>query len=218
MLNKLATGDKDKTIFNIDLNIKIEEFVKFYFKIVNRTLNHLGKHSENTQIVSTALAETLRIKSSDKKLLKYGALLHDIGKLFVPAEILNSSSTLNKIEFEIIKTHTVSGWDALDNFTTLPNEIKIFALKHHYRNGFGYPKQIMYKNDIDPLLVDILTIADSFSAIMEPRVYKKPVLESEAFLIISDSENEKNAGLNPNILDKLKYLIDNQKIIMNSFF
>ena len=207
-----------KDVLDIDLNIKFDEFVKFYLKLVNRNLNHLGTHSENTASVSTAFAKSMGYKAADIKLLKYGALLHDIGKLFTPAEILNSSRALTAVEFEIIKTHTIFGYEVLDNFTSFPNEIKYFAVKHHYRHGFGYPKPLIYDNGVDQTLIDILTAADSFSAIMEPRVYKNNVTMEKSFEIMSDETNEKNKGLNKDVMEHLKYLIDGNKINLKGFF
>ena len=207
-----------KDVLDISLDIKADEFVKFYLKLVNRNLNHLGTHSENTSSVSTALAKSMGYKAADIKLLKYGALLHDIGKLFTPAEILNSSRALTGIEFEIIKTHTFFGYEVLDNFLSFPKEIKYFAVKHHYRHGFGYPKPLIYDNGVDQTLIDILTIADSFSAIMEPRVYKNNVTPEGTFEIMSDETNEKNKGLNKDVMEHLKYLIDDNKINLKGFF
>ena len=205
-------------IENISFNIGINEFVKFYLKTVNRNLNFLGTHSQNASVVSENIAKILAVKCPEKKLLKYGAILHDIGKLFVPAEILNAGRSLSSTEFEIVKTHVVFGYEILECFESL-KDIKFFALNHHYRNGFGYPKHIIYGNiETDPLLIDILTVADSFSAIMEPRVYKKQFTEIDAYKIMTDGDNEKNKGLNSDALEALRYLIDNKKINLNGFF
>ncbi|MCL5423473.1 MAG: HD domain-containing protein [Candidatus Marsarchaeota archaeon] len=203
---------------NINFNIDIDEFVNFYIKTVDRNLNFLGTHSRNTSIISENIAKFLNVKCPEKKLLKYGAILHDIGKLFVPAEILNAGRPLSSIEFEMIKAHAVFGYEILEQFESL-KDIKSFALNHHYRNGFGYPKHINFgKNEIDPLLIDILTVADSFSAIMEPRVYKKSLNESQALEIIKNPDNDKNAGLNSEVLEALTYLVDNDRISLSSFF
>ncbi len=203
---------------DVDLGIKADEFVKFYLKLVNRNLNHLGTHSENTAAVSLSLAKSMGYKAEGIKLLKYGALLHDIGKLFTPAEILNSSRALTSVEFEIIKTHTIFGYEVLENFKSFPEEIKYFAVKHHYRRGFGYPNPLIYDNGVDQTLIDILTVADSFSAIMEPRVYKNNVSAGNTFEIMSDETNDKNKGLNKEVLEHLKYLINNGKINLKDFF
>lgn len=217
MINKLVADSQNKQNFTC-FNIDIEEFIKFYLALANRNLNHLGRHSENVQIISDAIAENYGIKPPERRVFKYGALLHDIGKMFVPSEILNAGRTLTSVEFEIIKTHTASGWNALDFFYSFPPEIKTLALTHHHRNGHGYPKQFIYKVSIDTLLVDILTVADSFAAIAEPRVYKRPLNEAQALAVINDPDNDKNAGLNGGVLEVLKHLVDGGKINLNSFF
>lgn len=211
MINKLAAAGQNA-------DIDVEEFIKFYLALANRNLNHLGRHSENVQIISDGIAENYGIEPPERQVLKYGALLHDIGKMFVPSEILNAGRVLTSVEFEIIKTHTMFGWNALDFFHRLPAEIKTLAMTHHHRNGHGYPKQFIHKIDIDTLLVDILTVADSFAAIMEPRVYKRSLNEAQALAVINDPGNDKNAGLNRGVLEVLKYLVDDKKISLNSFF
>ena len=67
-------------------------------------------------------------------------------------------------------------------------------------------------------MIDILTVADSFSAIMEPRVYKNNVTPEGTFEIMSDETNEKNKGLNKDVMGHLKYLIDDNKINLKGFF
>jgi putative nucleotidyltransferase with HDIG domain len=201
--------------------ITINEFLTFYFKLAEKNLNHLNTHSENTTVVSLALGAELNYKSAELKLLKYGALFHDIGKLFVPAQILNASRKLTVPEFELIKQHTVLGYEILFYFNYF-TDIKYFCLLHHFRDGNGYPSEL--KTDInldiniDNKLIDILTIADSFTAICEPRIYKYHNSLLDSFSIINNKNDKKNAGINFEILDILKYLIDNNKIILNSYF
>ena len=78
-------------IQDANFNISLDEFVSFYFKLVNKNLNHLGQHSKNVQMVAELIAENLNVKLPERLILKYGALLHDVGKTFVPGDILNAS-------------------------------------------------------------------------------------------------------------------------------
>ena len=71
---------------------------------------------------------------------------------------------------------------------------------------------------MDQTLIDILTVADSFSAIMEPRVYKNNVSAENTFEIMNDETNEKNKGLNKDVIEHLKYLINDNKINLKGFF
>ena len=71
---------------------------------------------------------------------------------------------------------------------------------------------------MDQTLIDILTVADSFSAIMEPRVYKNNVSAENTFEIMNDETNDKNKGLNQDVMEHLKDLICNGKINLRDFF
>ena len=201
--------------------ITINEFLTFYFKFADKNLNHLNIHSENTAIISLSLAQQLNYKSAEIELLKYGSLFHDIGKLFLPAQILNASRKLTVHEFELIKQHTVLGYEILSYFNYF-SDIKYFCLLHHFRDGNGYPLElktdISIDTNIDNKLIDILTIADSFTAIVEPRIYKYHNSLLDSFKIINNRNDIKNAGINFEILDILKYLIDNNKIVLNNYF
>ncbi len=196
----------------------LEGFVNFYLQLVNKNLNYLDVHSINTSLISVAVADELNVPGFDLNLLKYGSLLHDIGKLMVPAEILNINRELTMSEFDIIKTHTISGYISLNNFSFMPKEFKMIALTHHYRNGFGYPKKITFGEEIDPLFANIISVADSLSAIMEPKKYKKDMTVDLAYSIISDKNNERNFGLDDKILDVLKFVIEHNKIELKKYF
>jgi energy-coupling factor transport system substrate-specific component len=196
--------------------ITIDDFIRFYFRLANKNLNFLGTHSENTTIISCDVAAQMDFKGQELELLRTGSLLHDIGKLFVPAEILNASRKLTDSEFELIKTHTVAGFNCFD-FKVMP-EIKTFCLLHHYRDGHGYPDFNLQKINIDKILIDILTIADSFSALVEPRIYKKSTSFLNALEILDNKDCKKNKGINLEILDVLKYLINSEKITLKDYF
>ena len=208
----------DATLTNLDVSISLDDFVKFYLTLVSNSLNHLNIHSVNTSHVSVELATQLGYSCRDLKLLEYGSILHDIGKLFVPVEILNKSRRLSAAEFELIKMHPVAGFEVLSKFASVPREISVLAIKHHYRHGFGYPAEAAEVNGIDPVLVDILTVADSFSAIMEPRVYKDKIVAENAYGIMLDPANVRNKGMSEYVLDALGFLIEKDKLFLSDFF
>lgn len=199
---------------SLSKDISADEFANFYFKLINSHLSLLGIHSSNVTQVALDIAKQMNFKISELTLLKYGSMFHDVGKLLVPAEMLNSPRQLTFHEFEIIKTHTNLGYDALSNIESF-EDIKEFALMHHYRSGKGYPE--VNKHKVDDLLVEILTAADCFCAVIEPRVYKKPINQAEAIRIITDKNNPKNEGLDSNVIEVLKFLVSNDRLKLNNF-
>jgi HD-GYP domain-containing protein (c-di-GMP phosphodiesterase class II) len=111
-----------------------------------------------------------------------GALLHDIGKAFIPADILNKTDPLTAVEFEIIKRHPFSGMAMLLD-TDIPDFVKKAVLHHHEDfDGGGYPMGIAGKNI--SILARVLRIIDTFEAMTSRRPYKAPIRPGEAAQIM----------------------------------
>ncbi|MFA6412633.1 MAG: HD domain-containing phosphohydrolase [Syntrophales bacterium] len=111
-----------------------------------------------------------------------GALLHDIGKAFIPSEILNKTGPLTEVEWEIIKRHPFSGMAMLLD-TDIPAFVKKAVLHHHEDfYGGGYPMGIAGQNI--SILARILRIIDTFEAMTSRRPYKAPIRPGEAVQIM----------------------------------
>ncbi len=103
--------------------------------------------------------------------------VHDLGKLFIPPDILNKPGKLTDEEFEVMKTHTTLGYNMCMKDLKL-RPYALAALDHHEMlNGSGYPNGIT-KKDI-PYYVQVVTIADEYDAIVTKRQYKTHVNISE---------------------------------------
>ena len=98
------------------------------------------------------------------------ALLHDIGKIGVPSEVLNKPGKLTDEEFSTIKSHTSLGYDALKEISIMP-ELAIGAQAHHERpDGKGYPNRL--KGDEIPRVAQLIAVADCFDAMYSNRPYR----------------------------------------------
>lgn len=133
-------------------------------------------------------------ESIDLVELSKAGLLHDIGKIDIPIEILNKPGKLNDYERSIMNTHTEKGYERLMQLGVSEN-IQDVAQHHHEKlDGQGYPDGI---KDIK-LITQIITIADIFSALTELRSYKKPITSAKAFEIMRDMD-----GLNQELINIL---------------
>ena len=140
-------------------------------------LTHLKKrheytltHSINVCILALIFGGYLRLDRAEVELLGLGALLHDIGKLRIPTEILDKPGRLSKEEFEIMKAHPVEGHDILKDDPHIPPESLEIVLHHHERiNGAGYPSQ-MTGEQIGKL-IKLTSIVDVYDAITSDRCY-----------------------------------------------
>jgi len=160
-------------------------------------------HSLRVSMYSTKLAERLNWSNEKITLLKYEALLHDIGKIGVPDVILNKPSRLSDMEFALIKSHSVVGADILKNMVAVPNASNV-ARHHHERfDGSGYPDRISGENI--PLDARIVCIADSYDAMNSDRIYRK-ALSKET--IREELIKGRGTQFDPNLLDVFLTLFD----------
>lgn len=169
------------------------ELAKQFCSIIQERL--LYGHSLDTARYAVQIALVLD-KNMDLVELAKAGLLHDIGKIDIPSEILNKPGKLNDYEFSIMQTHPKKGFDRLRDLG-VEALVKEAALRHHEKlTGDGYPDGI---TDIT-LSTQIVTVSDIFSALTELRSYKKPMSASEAFRIM----REEMSGLNSKLIDILE--------------
>ena len=159
-------------------------------KTIEAKDRYTSGHSERVAKCSVAIAKRLGWEENRIKDLHYMALLHDIGKIGVPDEILNKPLPLEDEEYRILKQHSVTGGDILKNIGTFSN-LKIGALYHHERyDGRGYPDGLAGENI--PMEARIIAIADTYDAMTTNRAYRGR-LSDEAVLV--ELENVKGTQL-----------------------
>ncbi len=145
--------------------------------------SYIFTHSLNVTIYTIGLA--MQLKFTEKQLFEIGlgAILHDVGKLMISKDILMKKGRLTDDEFEIIKGHTVAGFDILRKAPNISLLSAHCAFQHHERiNGSGYPQGISGDN-IHPY-AKILAIADVFDAVTSNRVYRRAMLPHEGLEIL----------------------------------
>ena len=102
-----------------------------------------GEHSQGVVALSLAVGEGLGMSGTPLRNLEFGALLHDVGKILVPNEIINKPGKLTDAEFEVVKRHPVDGQHMLDRIGGALAEVGLIVRSHHERwDGGGYPDGI----------------------------------------------------------------------------
>lgn len=145
--------------------------------------NYIFTHSFNVALYSTALA--LKTDCSEKEVLEIGigGMLHDIGKIHVPDEILKKPGHLTAEEFELMKKHTEYGFEMLRRQEDIPLLAAHCAFQHHERwDGSGYPRQLK-QEEIHPF-GRLMAVTDVFDALTSHRVYRPGMLPHEAMEIL----------------------------------
>ena len=142
-----------------------------------------GEHSHGVVALALAVGDTLGLGARDRRNLEFAALLHDIGKIRVPDEIINKPGKLTDAEFEIVKRHPVDGQEMLERVGGVLAEVGIIVRHHHERwDGRGYPDRI--GGEAIPLAARIICVCDAYSAMTTNRPYRAamPVADAVAEL------------------------------------
>ena len=170
-----------------------------------------SQHVLNIYVLAAMLLDRL-IQKTDRYQLSWddrfqivtASALHDIGKIGIDAKILNKPGRLTDEEFEIMKTHTLIGFEMLDNLEIYKNEPLIKTASqicrwHHERyDGKGYPDGL--KGDEIPISAQVVSVADVYDALTSVRVYKKAFSHEKAIEMIKNGEC---GAFNPILLECL---------------
>lgn len=162
----------------------IREITQAFAKVVDMKDTYTNGHSTRVAQYTAMLARELGY-DEDTVQQYYGiALLHDVGKIGVPGEVLNKPGKLTDEEFETIKSHAAKGYDALKEISSVP-ELAVGALSHHERpDGKGYPNHL--KGDEIPRVAQIIAVADCFDAMYSNRPYRRRMNFDKAVSIIRE--------------------------------
>jgi HD-GYP domain-containing protein (c-di-GMP phosphodiesterase class II) len=110
------------------------------------------------------------VPDADLESLEYGAMLHDVGKIDMPTEILCKPAPLNDEEWDVMRTHPQVGYDLVRKLPRLETAAEIVLAHHEAFDGSGYPHGL--KGNAIPLTARILTIADSYDSMTHPHTQR----------------------------------------------
>ena len=136
------------------------------------------RHSVNVSYLATQLARAIGLDDEHVEMIRQAGLLHDIGKISIPENILSKTTPLTDDEFEIMKSHVENSIAMIRHLPSLDYVVPI-AIAHHERyDGAGYPRGLSGKNI--PIGGRCLAIADAFDAMVSKRPYKEAISIQEA--------------------------------------
>jgi len=170
----------------------VREITQAFAKVVDMKDKYTNGHSTRVAEYTSMLAREMGFDDDTVEKYTQIALLHDIGKIGVPPEVLNKPGKLTDEEFEIIKSHTSQGYEALKEISIMP-ELAVGAQAHHERpDGKGYPNRL--KGDEIPRVAQIIAVADCFDAMYSNRPYRKRMNFEKAVSIIKEVSGTQLAG------------------------
>lgn len=165
-------------------------------------------HIHSVPQIVNKICEKMNYNDSEKKFFVQCAYLHDIGKIFIPPEILQKKGKLTEQEYEIMKTHTTKGAEFCEAIPDLKKYSNVARYHHENEDGSGYPKGI--KNI--PIEAEIVKIADIYDALIRRRQYKEEIEITKAVDILNKLLIDKGL-INKNVfIALLDVIIDNEDI------
>jgi diguanylate cyclase (GGDEF)-like protein/putative nucleotidyltransferase with HDIG domain len=153
-------------------------------------------HSQKVSAYAALIAEAMDMRDAEIEEIRLGAVLHDIGKVGIPEQILNKSGPLNPAEWETMKSHVVFGAKILEPLTPLARIREMVHHHHEYFDGSGYPHSL--KGEQIPLGARIIAVADAYDTITSDRTYKKGRSAADA---LAELERCANAQFDARIVE-----------------
>ncbi|WDC84862.1 HD-GYP domain-containing protein [Caloramator sp. mosi_1] len=169
------------------------EVLKSFLKIVQLKDSYTEGHSSRVAEYATLIAKEMNLPENQIKTIYTAGLLHDIGKILVPTEILNKNGPLTQDELSIISKHPIYGYEIVTSLNILKDVAPLIRYHHERydeaKEGFsGYPKE-RFGEEI-PLGARILAVADSFDAMITDRPYRKGMSIEKAVKILKEESGK----------------------------
>lgn len=165
------------------------ETVSSLAQLIDSRDHSTGLHSERVRTIALAIGNQLNLSEVERQDLSVAAILHDIGKIGIPDDILHKPGKLSVEEFSIIKSHAQIGYDTLKNMELFREIAKYVRFHHEAFDGSGYPCNLS-GNSI-PIIAKILCIADVYEALTSDRVYRKAVSYERSLAIMHEGAGKK---------------------------
>jgi putative nucleotidyltransferase with HDIG domain len=195
----LAREREDRIAHGLELSRAYRGTALLLRDVLEEDDEYTGRHTEDVVGLSVAVAEQMGLDEDVRQSAELGALLHDIGKIAIPDEIINKPGPLDDDEWVIMKTHTIEGQRMLDQVGGLLGDVGIVVRASHERyDGKGYPDGLV--GEAIPLAARIVSACDAYNAMTTDRSYRKALP-----LEVATGELRKHAGtqFDPAVVDAL---------------
>jgi len=220
--NKMASDELKKIYREIQDNRKpdagrAKEIVNDFIKIYNNSINPLKilapiksndeytyVHITNVALLTICFADYLGFSGKNLEDIGIAALLHDVGKMFIPVTILNKPGPLTAHERAVMETHTLKGAQYISYQKNVPKLTMIAALEHHIKyDGSGYP---LIKPNWQPnIAIQMISIADVYDAMRSKRPYQEAMKYDKVIKIL---QTGRGSTYNPRLIEKFLAMIE----------
>jgi HD-GYP domain-containing protein (c-di-GMP phosphodiesterase class II) len=179
LLSVFSRERRERYTATLELNRAYRGTVMLLADVVESEDGYTAEHSRSVVDLAQAVAEELEVETSHRQELEFAALLHDVGKISIPKDILNKPAKLTDEEFELMKTHPIEGQFLLDRVGGLLGRVGEIVRSCHERwDGQGYPDGLAL--DEIPLASRIVFVCDAYNAMTTDRPYRAAMPRQDA--------------------------------------
>jgi HD-GYP domain-containing protein (c-di-GMP phosphodiesterase class II) len=173
---------------------------------------YTAQHSRSVVDLVNAVADELGIALDERQELEFAAMLHDVGKIAIPKDILNKPAALTETEFEVMKTHTIEGQFMLDRVGGLLGRVGEIVRSCHERwDGTGYPDGL--RGEDIPYAARIVFCCDAYNAMTSDRVYRDAMPSAEA---VAELEANSGAQFDPRIVVAVTKVVSERRVVVSA--
>jgi len=197
------SNNTEKELFN-----KLSKNVQKQIEKLDELDIYTSKHIHSVPQIVNKICKKMNYSERETKFFVQCAYLHDIGKIFIPPEILQKKGKLTDDEYKIMKTHTTQGAELCESLVSLKRYSNVARSHHENEDGSGYPNGI---NSI-PIEAAIIKIADVYDALVSKRQYKEEIKITKAIDILKESLIDRGLANKEVFKALLDVVIENEPI------
>jgi putative nucleotidyltransferase with HDIG domain len=183
MGKSIDTQESKAVVQNLVKHVSSNPSSMLWLTNLHQKHEHTAQHCLNVSILAIAFGRHLNLSDEELNLLGLGAVLHDVGKMRIPKEILDKPAKLTDEEYAKVKTHAADGYNVLKLARNIPEQALAIVRSHHERiDGKGYPDGL--QGDAVPRLARVVAIADAYDMMTGDYPFRAAVPPADALRIL----------------------------------
>jgi HD-GYP domain-containing protein (c-di-GMP phosphodiesterase class II) len=204
LLEIFSRDRRERYAAALELNRAYRGTVMLLSDVLEFEDQHTAEHSRSVVDLVDAVADELDVEKGARQELEFAAMLHDVGKISIPKEILLKSSPLSEAEYQVVRSHTIEGQFILDRVGGLLGRVGEIVRSCHERwDGCGYPDGL--DGDEIPLASRIVYVCDAYNAMTTDRPYRR-ALSTDAAL--QELRNNSGTQFDPRVVEALVKVVE----------
>ena len=209
LLHLFSHDRRERYSKTLELHRAYRGTVMLLSDVIESEDTYTAQHSRSVVDLVNEVADELGVPADDRQELEFAAMLHDVGKIAIPKEILNKPAALTDTEFEVMKTHTIEGQFMLDRVGGLLGRVGEIVRSCHERwDGTGYPDGL--KGEEIPYAARIVFCCDAYNAMTSDRVYRDAMQPDEA---IAELQLNSGTQFDPRMVAAVTKVVSERRVV-----